>query len=114
MRACFLAIREGVVSSGEFHPNVVRFLQRFISDSGLTEDTVANQQLQTAITQLSLVEQRTVVHALTAICCLNGKLTRQEKQCIATTQKLIGEKPSFQLAEQYLDFVIHATPIKTP
>ncbi|MEC8428708.1 MAG: hypothetical protein VXZ35_09790, partial [Pseudomonadota bacterium] len=73
---CFLALGEAVHSSGEFHPNVVLFLEKFTAETDLCENELVKKDFHESLKKCSKEEQRTVLDVLTVACCLNGKLTR--------------------------------------
>ncbi len=109
--ACFLALGEAVHSSGEFHPNVVLFLERFTRETDLCEDELIKQDFHETVKTCSESEQRTVIDVLTAACSLNGKLTKADQRCIRDANELIGSDVGSQRAAEFIAFVTTAAPL---
>ena len=112
--ACFLALGEAVHSSGEFHPNVLLFLEKFTAETDLREDELIKQNFHESLEKCSKKEQQTVIEVLTAACSLNGKLTRADQRCISAANDLIGSDVTLERAKEYIAFVKEAAPLRSP
>jgi len=106
-RACFITIRAQVIREGDFHPNVLLFIRRFLAETKINTQSIPDISIQEALKILPAEVHPLILETLLTICAINGHASKQEKKLLEDLRIHCGAPPCLDRLDQYLRFVIY-------